>query len=607
MDVGRKTKMEKTTAKHMSTAQMTVTALMTAITCILAPMALPIPISPVPISLTNLVIFFMAYILGMKLSVASYVLYLLLGTVGLPVFSGFTGGVGKLLGPTGGYLIGFIFLAAIAGFFVEKFPAKIYMHVGGMIIGIIPGLGPSVGIALLLPISFSMSPTAALVMMTAMYTTGVYGGSITAVLCHTPGTAASAATTLDGYEMTKKGRGMEAVSVVTIASVVGGIIGAICLILFAPALGRISQMFSCLEYFLVACFGVLVVAGLTGDNQAKGIFAALLGLLIGCIGMDSISGVSRFTFGQLWLEDGLDSTPILIGLFSISQVLILVEKLMTGTGATIVDDPAAALKGKRWEKGNAGLLTPTMLKSSVIGSFIGFIPAAGCSIAAWISYGLSKRTSKNPEEYGKGSIVGIAASEAANNAACGGAMIPLFTLGIPGSPVTAILYGALLMHGLQPGSDLFTGSKAPTTYAIFLGFLFANVLMGIIGVSMARQMARVCLVPNSVLVPIIVALSCIGTYALSNSMYEVIIMLVFGLIGYLMKIYGFEPAPLVLGVVLADILESNFRRTLIMAAPKGGLIPYFFSRPIAIIILLVIIGFAMVPVLKNVLTKKQKQ
>ena len=490
---------------------------------------------------------------------------------------------------------------------IDVFLGLLVGVVGGMIIGIIPGLGPSVGIALLLPISFSMSPTAALVMMTAMYTTGVYGGSITAVLCHTPGTAASAATTLDGYEMTKKGRGMEAVSVVTIASVVGGIIGAICLILFAPALGRISQMFSCLEYFLVACFGVLVVAGLTGDNQAKGIFAALLGLLIGCIGMDSISGVSRFTFGQLWLEDGLDSTPILIGLFSISQVLILVEKLMTGTGATIVDDPAAALKGKRWEKGNAGLLTPTMLKSSVIGSFIGFIPAAGCSIAAWISYGLSKRTSKNPEEYGKGSIVGIAASEAANNAACGGAMIPLFTLGIPGSPVTAILYGALLMHGLQPGSDLFTGSKAPTTYAIFLGFLFANVLMGIIGVSMARQMARVCLVPNSVLVPIIVALSCIGTYALSNSMYEVIIMLVVGLIGYLMKIYGFEPAPLVLGVVLADILESNFRRTLIMAAPKGGLIPYFFSRPIAIIILLVIIGFAMVPVLKNVLTKKQKQ
>ena len=474
-----------------------------------------------------------------------------------------------------------------------------------MVIGIIPGLGPSVGIALLLPISFSMSPTAALVMMTAMYTTGVYGGSITAVLCHTPGTAASAATTMDGYALTQRGRGMEAISVVTVASVVGGIIGAICLILFAPALGKISLMFSCLEYFLVACFGLLVVSGLTGDNQAKGFFSALLGLLIGCVGMDSISGVSRFTFGQLWLEDGLDSTPILIGLFSISQVLVLVDKLLRGSSSTIVDDPAAGLKGKRWEKGNGKKLTPTMLRSSVIGSFVGFIPAAGCSIAAWISYSIAKQTSKKPEEFGKGSIVGIAASEASNNAACGGALIPLFTLGIPGSPVTAILYGALLMHGLQPGSGLFTGDKAVTTYAIFLGFLFANVLMGLIGLTMAKQMARICLVPNSVLVPIIVALACIGTYALSNNMMEVVIMLVFGLIGYLMKIFEFEPAPLVLGVVLADILESNFRRTLIMAAPKGGLIPYFFTRPVAIIIVLVILAFALAPVIVKVVQKKK--
>lgn len=496
--------------------------------------------------------------------------------------------------------------AALASFAsVEVLLALVVGVVGGMVIGIIPGLGPSVGIALLLPISFSMSPTAALVMMTAMYTTGVYGGSITAVLCHTPGTAASAATTMDGYALTQRGRGMEAISVVTVASVVGGIIGAICLILFAPALGKISLMFSCLEYFLVACFGLLVVSGLTGDNQAKGFFSALLGLLIGCVGMDSISGVSRFTFGQLWLEDGLDSTPILIGLFSISQVLVLVDKLLRGSSSTIVDDPAAGLKGKRWEKGNGKKLTPTMLRSSVIGSFVGFIPAAGCSIAAWISYSIAKQTSKKPEEFGKGSIVGIAASEASNNAACGGALIPLFTLGIPGSPVTAILYGALLMHGLQPGSGLFTGDKAVTTYAIFLGFLFANVLMGLIGLTMAKQMARICLVPNSVLVPIIVALACIGTYALSNNMMEVVIMLVFGLIGYLMKIFEFEPAPLVLGVVLADILESNFRRTLIMAAPKGGLIPYFFTRPVAIIIVLVILVFALAPVIVKVAQKKK--
>ena len=320
--------------------------------------------------------------------------------------------------------------------------------------------------------------------------------------------------------------------------------------------------------------------------------------------MDSISGVSRFTFGQLWLEDGLDSTPILIGLFSISQVLMLVEKLMRGKGSTIAEDPGTGLKGRRWSRGNTKKLTPTMVRSSVIGSFIGFIPAAGASIAAWISYSMAKRASKNPEEYGKGSIVGIAASESANNAACGGAMIPLFTLGIPGSPVTAILYGALLMHGLQPGSDLFIGAKAPMTYAIFLGYLFANILMGVIGVSMAKQMARICLAPNSVLIPIIVALASIGTYALTNSMYEVVIMLVFGLLGYLMKIYGFEPAPLVLGVVLADILESNFRRTLIIAETKGGLAPYFFSRPIAIVIVFVILGFSLVPVFRKMQARK---
>lgn len=476
---------------------------------------------------------------------------------------------------------------------------------GGMFIGIIPGVGPSVGIALLIPITFTMSPVAALVMIAAIYTTGVYGGSITAVVCHTPGTAASAATSLDGYELTKQGHGMEAISIVTVASVFGGVVGAICLILFATILGRISMMFSCLEYFLVACFGILVVSGLTGENKAKGIFAALLGLLIGTVGMDSIAGVSRFTFGQLWLEDGFDSTPILIGLFSISQVLVLVDKLMSGGGMTIVEDPTAALKGKRWSKGNTKKLAPTMIRSAGIGSFVGFIPAAGCAMASWISYSIAKRTSKHPEEFGKGSKEGMAASEAANNAACGGAMIPLFTLGIPGSPVTAIMYGAMLMHGLQPGFQLFTGAQASTTYAIFLGFLFANIIMGIIGVTLSKQMAKVCLVPNTVLVPIIVALACIGTFALSNNMTEVVIMLVFGVIGYLMKIYGFEPAPLVLGVVLSDILEANFRRALIMASVKGGLISYFFSRPVSIIIVIVILVFALAPYVSKLIKKRK--
>ena len=476
--------------------------------------------------------------------------------------------------------------------------------VSGLIIGIIPGVGPSVGISLMIPVTFVMQPAAALVMMAAVYTTGVYGGSITAVLCHTPGTSASAATANDGYAMTQKGRGMEAISIVTVCSCVGGIIGAMCLIFFAPALGKISLMFSALEYFLVACFGLLVVSGLTGENRAKGIFAALVGLLLGSVGMDKIDGVARFTFGMMWLEDGLDATPILIGLFSVSQCMILADQSIRNRGSAIIEDPVKGLQGSRWTKGNAKLLAMPVLRSALTGAFIGFVPAAGTSIGAWMSYSTEKRLSKHPEEFGKGSKVGIAASESANNACCGGAMIPLFTMGIPGSPVTAILYGAMIMHGLQPGGRLFTGQQAVMTYTIFLGYLLANILMGIIGLTMARQLARVCLVPNAILVPIIISISCIGTYALANSMEEVAIMLVFGLIGYLMKVYGFEPAPMVLGVVLSDILEANFRRALIMAKPKGGLLPYLMTRPVSLIILAIIILSALVPTIRRMMMKK---
>ena len=473
--------------------------------------------------------------------------------------------------------------------------------VSGMIIGIIPGLGPSVGVALLIPITFNMHPAAALTMMAALYTSGVYGGSITATLCKTPGTAASAATALDGYELTKQGRGKEAISICTIASVCGGLAGGILLLFFAPPLGKLSLRFSSLEYFLVACFGLLVVSGLVGKNLSKGLFSAALGLLLGTVGLDPITGVSRFTFGSMYLENGIDYTPVLVGLFSMSQGLILVADMIKGKGS-IVNDPVKALQGPMLpEKEEFKSLIPTFIRSSLIGAFIGFIPAAGAAISSWINYSLTKKFSKHPEKFGHGSLEGVAASEAGNNAACGGAMIPLFTLGIPGSAVTAIMYGGLLMHGLVPGNDLFTGSQAGSTYAIFLGFIFANILMGILGLSLTKQFAKVCLVPNAVLVPIIISFSVIGTYALSYSMQEVFIMILFGFIGFFMKMYGFETPPLILGMVLCSILESNFRRALILA--KGDLIGYFFTRPVAMVIVLIIILFAMIPVFMNMAEK----
>lgn len=456
----------------------------------------------------------------------------------------------------------------------------------GMVVGIVPGLGPSVGIALLIPITFSMRAPAALTMMMALYTSGVYGGSITAALCKTPGTAASAATALDGYELTKQGRGMEAISVCTIASVCGGCVGALTLLFFAPPLGRLSLKFSSLEYFLVACFGVLIVSNLAGKNMAKGLFSAALGLLLGTVGLDPISGVPRFTFGSMLLEDGIDYTPVLIGLFSLAQAMILVKQMARGK-TTIMEDPSKGLQGRRFPSGkDLKRLLPIIGRSSVIGAVIGFIPAAGASIASWINYSITKKMSKHPEEFGKGSLEGIAASEAGNNAACGGAMIPLFTLGIPGSAATAIMFGGLLMHGMVPGNDLFT-RQAGSTYAIFLGFLFANILMGVLGLSLTRQLAKVCLVPNAILIPVIISISVIGTYALRNNMSDVVVMVMFGIIGYFMKMFGFETAPLVLGMVLSGILESNFRRAVIMS--RGDMLGYFLGRPISIVIFLIIL------------------
>lgn len=476
--------------------------------------------------------------------------------------------------------------------------------VSGMVIGIIPGLGPSVGVALLIPITFNMHPAAALTMMAALYTSGVYGGSITATLCKTPGTAASAATALDGYELTKQGRGMEAISVVTIASVFGGLVGGLLLLFFAPPLGRLSLRFSALEYFLVACFGLLVVSGLVGKNLSKGLFSAALGLLLGTVGLDPITGVTRFTFGSMYLENGIDYTPVLVGLFSMAQGLILVADMIKGKGM-IVEDPVAALKGRRFPtKEEFKTIMPTMVRSSLIGTFIGFVPAAGAAISSWINYSLAKKFSKTPEKFGHGALEGITASEAANNSACGGAMIPLFTLGIPGSAVTAIMYGGLLMHGMVPGNSLFTGPQAGGTYAIFVGYILANILMGILGLSLTKQFSKVCLVPNAVLVPIIISFSVIGTYALNYSMEEVLIMILFGVIGFFMKMYGFETPPLILGMVLCGILESNYRRALILA--RGNLITYFFNRPIAMVIMVIIILFALIPVFMRYFEKRNQ-
>lgn len=478
--------------------------------------------------------------------------------------------------------------------------------VGGMIIGALPGFSAAMGVSLLIPLTYGMSPIAALVMLIAMYTSAIYGGSITAILCHTPGTPASAATAIDGFQLTKQGRGMEAMGVATVCSGIGGTVSAIAMLFIAPALGAFSLKFSVLEYFLLSLFGLTVIASLAGDSVVKGMFSGILGLLLGCIGLDAISGHPRMTLGSLNLEDGINFVPALIGLFSVSQVMSLAWDVYHGKKGSVVEDEENLKHGRplpSWSE--AKTLIPTTIRCSIVGTIVGIIPAAGAGVSSWICYSMGKKFSKHPEKFGHGALEGVASCETGNNAATGGALIPLITLGLPGSSVAAILLGGMMIHGLTPGASMFT-KHASTTYAIMIGFLFANILMAVIGIFAARRIARVSSLPMGVLAPVILALCAIGTYAIRGNMFDVGVMVVFGLLGFVLKRCGFAAPPMILGMVLSEICESNWRRAIILAQAKGGMLSYFFSRPIAIVLTILILASLFSPVLMNYVNKKSR-
>lgn len=498
-------------------------------------------------------------------------------------------------------LLGFQSLASL-----DAILALIVGVVGGMVVGALPGFSAAMGVSILIPITYGMSPVAALTMLVAVYTSAIYGGSITAILCHTPGTPASAATAIDGYQLTKQGRGMEAMGVATVCSGIGGTVSAIAMLLIAPALGAFSLKFSVLEYFLLAIFGLTVIASLAGDSIVKGLFSGVLGLILGCVGLDAISGIPRMTLGNVFLEDGINFVPALIGLFSISQVMSLAWDVHHGRTGSVIEDEEN-LKHSRvlppWNE--LKTLIPTTIRCSIVGTIVGIVPAAGAGVSSWVCYSMGKRFSKHPEKFGHGALEGVASCETGNNAATGGALIPLITLGLPGSSVAAILMGGLMIHGLTPGATMFT-KNASTTYGIMAGFLLANILMALIGLFAARYVARVSAAPMGLLGPIIVALCTVGTFAIRNNLFDVGVMLTFGLFGFLIKKCGFSAPPMILGMVLSDICENNWRRALILAESKGGLLNYFLGRPIAIVLLLLIIVSFFSPVFMNYVNKKSR-
>ncbi len=474
-----------------------------------------------------------------------------------------------------------------------------------MFIGAMPGFSAVMGVSLLLPVTFSMSPAAGLVMLVSLYTSAIYGGSITAILCSTPGTPSSAATALDGYPLTQQGRGMEAVGVSTLASVFGGVIGALALLTISPALGKLALKFSAMEYACVALFGMTVIGALAGENMMKGLCSGVLGILIGTIGLDSLNGIPRLTFGSIYLEDGIQSTATMIGLFSVAQVITIAIAIFKGQNKIVLNEDVEEKKGLALPKGKEFTeIIPHMIRSSIIGTLIGIMPAAGSGVSSWVNYSVSKKFAKHPELYGKGSFEGMASSESGNNAACGGALVPLITLGIPGSGVTAILLGGMTIHGLVPGAQMFT-THAVTTYTIIWGYLIANILFGIIGLFVARYVAKVALVPMGYLGPIIIAIGTLGVFAIHSSMAEVVMMLCFGVLGYLMKQAGFAPSPMVLGVVLSRIAEDNLRRAIMLS--RGDLLKYVMGRPFSVLFLVLCFLSLFSPMLMKWINKKSRE
>lgn len=481
-------------------------------------------------------------------------------------------------------------------FSIESLLALVVGVVGGMVIGALPGLNATMAISLLIPITYSMSPYAAFIMMMAVYTSAFYGGSLTAILIHTPGTPSSAATAGDGYALTKKGRGLEAMGMSTVASMFGGAVSGIALLTMAPLLGKVSLMFSAPEYFLIVILGLSIIGGLGGGSMIKGFLMGCFGLFLGTIGTDGLTGQLRFTFGIDGLYSGISTVPALIGLFSISQALVLSEQYLAfkqGIHRTVDEE---SMKGKFLPTMKEIIqLIPNFIRSAIIGVVVGILPGAGGDIGAWFAYSQAKKASKHPEEFGEGSLEAICASETANNAVTGGSIIPLITLGIPGSTVAAVLLGALILHGLTPGQSMFT-KNITTTYTIILGFILANIMMGLIGIVICRQVVKITKVSDAILIPVIVVLSTIGSYSSNNRFSDVYLMLVFGLIGYLCKRLDLPTAPIILGMLLEATGESGFKNAILMSKGQPILF-YYLQRPASLVLLLLIFLTVVVPII----------
>ncbi|MBO9446976.1 tripartite tricarboxylate transporter permease [Ruegeria sp. R14_0] len=472
----------------------------------------------------------------------------------------------------------------------------------GMVVGAIPGLTASAAIAMLLPVTFYMQPLAALAFLYVIGKSGRYGGSIAAILFNTPGTAASAATQIDGYPLSKRGMSSKAMKVATLSSITGDYVGEILLIAGVGIIAAIALKMGPPELFAVYFAAFVVIGSVIGKSITRGLASAALGVLIKMVGLDPISSEERFTFGSFDLSNGISLVPLMIGIFVLGEVFSQLEA--RGKPIEQFDDPdnddARARNRLTWAEYKPCI--PHVIRSSFIGSFIGMLPGLGSAIAAFVAYGEGKRRAKNPEEWGKGALEGIAAPEAANNAVSGPSMAPLLTLGIPGSIIGAILIGVFLIHGIQVGPTLFLTQKE-LIYQLFACGLVGIAAYGLIGYYGASFVGRFILkIPTDVLYPVIFLTSFVAAYSARGSMFDVLIMVIAGFGGWLMKCYDFNPAAFVISFVLAGGAEETFRQSLLLS-DHGALI--FFTRPVALGFL--IVGVVAVVARARSLSKQAKE
>ncbi|MEY3005242.1 MAG: hypothetical protein RLZZ491_2418 [Pseudomonadota bacterium] len=464
----------------------------------------------------------------------------------------------------------------------------LYLLIGavvGMIVGVIPGFGPSAGLAILLPLTFGMEPVGAIMMLAAIYYGSMYGGTITSILLNTPGESATVASTFDGYPLAKKGRAGPALVMQAVASFVGGTVGVVMITMLAPMFSQVSRSFGPPEYFLLALMGLLTLIVMIGANWKLGVISALIGLALGTVGVDLETGQGRYTFGSAELIGGIYFIPIAIGLFGLGELFYAFYTGMHRAGeGTLVD---YRKETRFWPTAQDYLSTRwTMVRSSVLGFVVGVIPGAGATIASLMAYSAERSISKTPENFGKGEMAGLVAPETANNAASSGAMVPLLTLGIPGSASTAVLLAAFMLWGLRPG-PLFMEQNSELAWGLIASMYLGNMVLLAINIFAIPLFVQIVKVPYRVLGPCIVVICALGTFSVNASFVEVWLMMAAAIVGFFMRMYGFSPAALVLALVLGPLAEQALRQTMTISR---GSFDIFFERGASLSIIAVTVG-----------------